>query len=189
MLSRQVIQVKPHRRSGRLFRCRGAEPLEFTLVLLPLFAMTTVLVDTAWGIFAKSTLQRAVRLGVRTGVTLTASQMAQGACLTDTVKSLVQQNSLGILNGSTGLAMIKVNYLQPPQPDSSAAAVDVSNQSTGDSPGNIMVVSVQNYSLIPLMPRVYSWHGTIDNSPLTINVSSADLIEPSRNVPCIGTAP
>ena len=54
-------------------RQRGSELLEFTLVILPLLAMITVLVDTAWGIFAESTLQRAVRLGVRMGVTLTAS--------------------------------------------------------------------------------------------------------------------
>ncbi len=171
------------------FRCRGAEVLEFTLVLLPLLSITTVLVDTSWAIFAKSSLQRAVRLGVRTGITLTASQMATGACLTDTVKSIVQQNSLGILNGSSGLATIKVNYYQPPAPGSTAAAVNVSTQANGNAPGNIMVVSVQNYSLIPLLPRIFTWNTAVDDSPLTINVSSADLIEPSRNPPCIGTAP
>ena len=158
-------------------------------MLLPLFSMTAVLVDTAWAVFAKSALQRAVRIGVRSGVTLTSTQMAQGACLTDTVKGIVQSNSLGILNGSTGLSKVKVNYLQPPQPNSSAAAVDVSNQSTGNTPGNIMVVSVQGYSLIPLLPRIFNWRQGVDTSPLTVNVSSGDLIEPSRSIPCIGTAP
>ena len=67
------------RRKGRRFRSRGAETIEFTFVFLPLFAMTAVLVDTAWGVFAKSALQHAVREGVRQGVTLTASQMAQSA--------------------------------------------------------------------------------------------------------------
>jgi len=189
MSCRQAVPAQTPSRRGRRFRCRGSEAIEFTLVLLPLFTMTAVLADTAWAIFAKSALQRAVRIGVRTGVTLTASQMAQGATLTSTVKSVVQQNSIGILNGTTGLAKIKVNYLQPPATGSTAAAVDVSTQSTGNTPGNIMVVSVQNYSLIPLMPRVFNWHQGVDNSPLTVNVSSADVIEPSRNPPPIGTAP
>jgi len=177
------------RRKGRRFRSRGAEAVEFSFVFLPLFAMTAVVVDTAWGVFAKSALQHAVREGVRQGVTLTGSQMAQGACLTGTVKSIVQQNSLGILNGSSGLADIQVHYLLPPPPGSTAAATDVSTQSNGDAAGNIMVVSVQGYSLIPLLPRIFGLHQAVDDSPLSITVSSADVIEPDSNPPCIGTAP
>jgi Flp pilus assembly protein TadG len=189
MSSRQDAPTQAQTRRGRRFRWRGSEAIEFTLVLLPLFSMTAVLVDTAWAVFAKSALQRAVRVGVRTGVTLTASQMATGACLTGTVKSVVQNNSLGILNGSTGLSMIKVNYYLPPPSGSTAPATNVSTQANGDAPGNIMVVSVQNYSLVPLLPRIFNWHQAVDASPLTINVSSADLIEPSSTPPCIGTAP
>lgn len=177
------------RRRSRRFRSRGSEIVEFTLVLLPLFAMTGVLVDTAWAVFAKSALQRAVREGVRQGVVLTASQMATGACLTGTVKSIVQANALGILNGTTGLSMIKVNYYLPPASGSTAAATNVSTLANGDAPGNIMVVSVQNYSLVPLLPRIYNWKQTADVTPLSLSVSSADLIEPSNNPPCIGTAP
>ena len=189
MTTSQDLRARTHGNRGRRLRCCGADTLEFTLVMLPLFAMTSVLVDTSWGIFAKSALQRAVRIGVRTGVTLTASQMATGACLTDTVKGIVQANSLGILNGASGLSMIKVNYWLPPPSGSAAAATNVSAQANGDAPGNIMIVSVQNYSLIPLLPRIYNWRQVADDSPLTINVSSADLIEPSNNPPCIGTAP
>lgn len=189
MSSRQDLPTTTQRRRGRRFRSRGSEVLEFTLVLLPLFSMTAVLVDTAWAIFAKSAMQRAVRLGVRSGVTMTASSMGTGACLTDTVKGIVQANAIGMLNGSSGLSTIQVNYYQPPAPGSSAAAVNVSSQSNGDAPGNIMVVSVNNFSLIPLMPRIYNWKQAADKSPLSITVSSADLIEPSNSPPCIGTAP
>ena len=163
--------------------------VEFTLVLLPLLAMLLVLMDTAWAIWAKSTLQQAVRYGVRNGITLTTAQMAQGACLTDTVKALVQQNSMGLVAGKSGLALIKVNYYQPPAANSNAAAVDVSNQNNGNAPGNIMQVSVQNFSLVPLMPRLFSWKQAPDTNPLLISVYAADLIEPSRTPPCIGTAP
>jgi Flp pilus assembly protein TadG len=182
-------------RRRRAFRSRGAEPLEFTLVLLPLLAMVTVLVDTSWAVFAKATLQRAVRIGVRVGVTLTASQMAQGACLTDTVKGIVQSNSMGLLGsgtGSSGYALIKVHYFQPPAPGSTSAATDVSTQSNGDQSGNIIQVSVQNYSVIALLPRIFNWKTAADTNPLVIQgVYSADLIEPATIAqrPCIGTAP
>jgi len=162
------------------------------LVLLPMLAMVTVLVDTSWAVYAKATLQRAVRIGVRTGITLTASQMATGACLTDTVKGIVQSNAMGLLHGSSGLALIKVHYFEPPAPSSTGAATDVSTQSNGDQSGNIMQVSVENYSLIPLLPRIYNWKTAADKNPLVIQgVYSADLIEPSTVAqrPCIGTAP
>lgn len=178
--------MPPRRRSAR----KGAEVLEFTLVLLPLLAMVTVIIDTGWAIFAKAALQRAVRIGVRTGVTITGAQAGTaGTCLTQMVKSTVQQNALGLLNGSSGLAKIKVNYLAPPAPNTNGAVTDVSTQSGGNASGNIMQVSVQGFSLIPLLPRFFSWRSAPDNSPLTISVYSADLIEPSRDPPCIGTAP
>ncbi len=154
-----------------------------------MLAMLLVLLDTAWAIFAKTTLQGAVRVGVRVGITLTAPQMAQGACLTDTVKTTVQQNSMGLLAGSSGLKLIKVNYYLPPAANSNGAVTDVSTLANGNAPGNIMQVSVQSFSLVPLLPRVFNWQTTPDRNPLIFNVYSADLIEPSRNPPCIGTAP
>src|SRR5688572_12656296 len=101
---------------------KGAELLEFTLVLLPLLAVLFVLLDISWAIFSKSTLQRAVRMGVRHGVTITSAQAANGMCLTQIVKATVQQNALGLLGGTSGLSKIKVNYLAPPPANSTAAA-------------------------------------------------------------------
>ena len=192
-----MTQIEPRtaRKSGRrprAFRSRGAEPLEFTLVLLPLLAMITVLLDTSWAVYTKATLQRAVRIGVRVGITLTASQIATGACLTDTVKSTVQANAMGLLHGSSGLALIKVHYFEPPAVNSTSAATDVSADADGDQSGNIMQVSVEGYSLVPLLPRIYNWKTAADNNPLVIQgVYSADLIEPASvtDRPCIGTAP
>jgi len=171
---------------------RGAEPLEFTLVLLPLLAMLTVTVDTAWAVFTKATLQRAVRIGVRTGITITKSQLATSACLTDTVKNTVQSNATGLLKGSAKYALIKVHYFQPPATNSTGAAIDVSANADGDQPGNIMQVSVEGYSLLALMPRFFSVRIAQDNDPMVIKgVYSADLIEPASvtDRPCIGTAP
>ena len=187
----ESVPIAP-RRAASVRRRKGSELLEFTLVLLPLLAMITVLADTAWAVFAEATLQRAVRIGVRNGVTLTATspEVTAAGDLTTAVKQVVQANSFGLLSGTGGYGKIKVNYYLPPPPSSTSAATDVSNQANGDAPGNIMKVSVQGFSLNPLMPRIYGPNIPVDNNSLVIaNVNSADIIEPSRNPPPIGTAP
>jgi Flp pilus assembly protein TadG len=184
----QIAKKHGRRRRGS----RGSELIEFTLNFLPFMVMIIVLVDTSWAIFAQSTLQQAVRMAVREGVTLTTqTKDANGnvvltSDLTSTVKGLVQQHSVGLLNGSTGLSRIKVNYFDQNNP-----STDVSNQTWGNTAGNIMQVSVQSFPLSPLMARFYSWHGAPDNSPMTINVYAADVIEPmaSAVTPPIGSAP
>ena len=186
----RVTPVSQRRRR----RSRGAELLEFTLILLPMLAFITVLADTAYATWAEATMQRAVRIGVRVGVTLTATQLAaapyNGATLTDAVKSTVQANSFGLLSGATGLSKIKVYYFQPPDPsDSSGTGTDVTALASGNAPGNIMTVAVEGFSLVPLMPRITSLKTVADNNPLVVNVNSADRIEPSKNIPVKGTAP
>lgn len=173
------------RRAGRR---KGSEIIEFTLCLLPLLMMLTTLLDIAWAVYAQATIQRAVRLACRTGITLTNSQMAQGATLTSTVKGVVQQYAFGFLNGTTGLGYIKVNYFQPPAPSSTAASTDVSAQTNGNAPGNIMQVSVQSLPVKPLLPQIFGWKD-IEVNVQSVSAYSADIIEPSSNPPPIGTAP
>ena len=179
----------PHKTSRRR-RTRGAELLEFTLVLLPLFAMSFTLMDIAWAVFIKSTLQYSVRAAVRSGITITGTQAtAAGSDLTAMVKGIVQQKSLGLLRGSAGLAKIKVHFFQPPAAGSGAAVVDVSAQPNGNTPLYIMQVSVEGFPLAALLPRIYDWKSSPDASPTIISAVAADLIEPSRDVPPIGVAP
>jgi Flp pilus assembly protein TadG len=178
-------------RRSRAFRRRaGAELLEFTFTFLPFLCITFVLLDIAWGVFVKGTLDYAVRAGVRQGITITGTQAtAAGSDLTTMVKSIVQQRALGILNGASGLSKIKVHYYQPPPVGSTAAATDVSTQSNGNTSPNIMQVSVEGYSLRALLPRIFSWKQAPDLSPTTIGAVAADVIEPSHDVPPIGVAP
>jgi len=173
----------------RADRRSGSQIVEFTLVLLPLLSMVFVLLDFAWIIFAQATVVRAVRVAVRTGITLTASQMVGAGCLTDTVKGIVQANGLGFLAGTSGLSYIKINYYLPPAPGATTAATDVSTLSSGNAPGNIMQISVKNYSLPAFLPRIFSWHQAPDSSAFVFTASAADVIEPSTSPPCIGTAP
>jgi hypothetical protein len=155
-----------------------------------MLVMVFFLLNVSWAIFVKSTLEYAVRAGVRYGITITGTQAtAAGSNLTAMVKSTVQANALGLLGGSGGLAKIFVHYFQPPAPGSSSAATDVSGQIYGNSPGNIMQVSIQNFTLMPLAPRIFSWSQKPDNSATPVGAVAADLIEPSSDLPPIGSAP
>jgi hypothetical protein len=126
-------------------------------------------------------------MGVRTGIA--TSTVSAGSSLTSTVKDAVQANALGLLNGTQGRGYIKVNYFMPPAYNSSAAPTDVSTALNADAGGNIMQVSVQGYSLVPIVPRLFTWSQAADESPLIVNVYAADLIEPNRTPPPVGTAP
>ena len=65
MNTRPATQANSRRRTNSR---KGAEIMEFTLVLLPLLAMIMVLMDISWAVFVKATLQGAVRNGVRYGI-------------------------------------------------------------------------------------------------------------------------
>lgn len=170
-------------------RQRGAETIEFTLALIPYLAILAVLVDASWSIFAKATLQYAVRAGVRKGITITGTQAtAAGESLTDIVKDTVQNSAIGFLNGDTGRAYIKVHYLAQDS-TSSTGVSDVSTQTNGNSPGNIMQVTITSFPVGALLPRIYNLFTPVDKNPAMISVSSADRIEPSGDIPPIGTAP
>ncbi len=172
---------------------RGAELLEFTLVLLPLLAMTFVLLDAAWAIFEKSTMAYAVRAGLRVGVTTTGKQADDAKSdLTTMVKNSVQSSAGGLLGHSSidpGWKNIKVHYYQPPEPGFSTPNKDMCDDPNGNKPGYIMTVSIEGYSLSPLVGRIFSWNQAVDNSASEVGAIAADLIEPSRDLPTKGSAP
>lgn len=190
--------ARPPRRRTRRERSSGAELIEFSMTLGPFLMLLTVIISISWAIFAKSSLQYAVKVGVREGITI--DKVAAGSSdLTTMVKNIVVANSFGFLKNTS---LVHVHYYQPPSPSSSGNVTDVSSCVAGDStspctptqpgnsPGNIMVVSVDGYSLSPLVARIFSWN-SIDRSTTSLTVSSADLIEQldSNDLAPLGTAP
>lgn len=190
--------VKPAQaKISRRARTRGVELVEFSLTLLPFLALITALISICWGIFAKSALQYAVKVGVRQGIVID-KVAANGADLTSLVKNIVVKNSFGFLKDAS---LVHVHYYQPPT-GSGSTVTDVSSCVAGSStppcsptlpgnyPGNIMVVSVDGYSLNPLIVRILSWNKS-DKSASSLSVSSADLIEPldPGDIAALGTAP
>ncbi len=142
---------------------RGSEIVEFSLTILPFFAILFLIVDASWVIFVRATLQFAVREGVRYAITGQTGPQGQDAAIT----SVVQNNAMGLLNGPAGASLVTINYYQP---GTAAALPDVVNSNIG---GNVVQVSVNGMSLIPMAPL---WRSA---SPVLVFATSGDIVEPS----------
>ncbi len=143
---------------SRRSRQRGNAFVEAAFVLVPLFALIFGIVDFGFGIFIRSTLQHAVREGVRYAVTY---QTVGGMGHDDSIKSVVKASAMGFLNADDKAAKIKIRYYDP------TTLTEVSS----NSPGNLIEVSVEDYTwgwMAPLMRSA---------NPLRITVRSSDRME------------
>ena len=148
---------------------RGAELIEFSLVLIPLLLIAFVMMNVAWMFFAKASLQFAVQTGVRFAVTGTVKQgLGQDA----SIKKIVQDNAMGFLNGSEGL--ITITFYSP---GNLALPLSGAGSNAG---GNIVKVSVDGLQLPVLAPML----GYAANR-FTLSANASDITESSPN----GTAP
>lgn len=145
---------------------RGSTLVEFALVALFFFLTAFTIFTFSFFVFTKAALGNAVREGARYGITgQTAPSMGQDA----SIQQVVMDNALGLLNGQSGL--ITIQYY----------AADGSGATTSNAAGNILVVSVNNYPLIPLA-QVWS-------SPLSVSVSAVEKVEPFPGAPPPRTLP
>jgi Flp pilus assembly protein TadG len=138
----------------------GSNLVEFSLVILPLLAIVFLIIDSAWVIFAKSSLQWAAREGVRYAIT---SQTMPGLGQDASVKTVVQQSAFGFLAGNAGLNSISISYYDP-------ATLAATSSNAG---GNIVLVSVSGVPVAPLAPL---WR---DSTASLISVMSSDVMESS----------
>jgi Flp pilus assembly protein TadG len=142
-------------------RQRGAELVEFSLVVIPLFGILFLVVDLSWMLFARATLQFAVREGVRYAVT---GQTMSGMGQDSSIRTVVQQYSMGILAGSSGASKIAIAYFNP---NNNLAST------TSNAGGNVVQVSVAGVSVSPMAPLFRS------GSPLSMTAVSSDVVESS----------
>ena len=142
---------------------RGAAMVEITLTMIVLFGLLFLLMDLCWVVFAKSSIQHAVREGCRYAVT---SQTMGGFGQVDSIKRVVQQNAAGFLASSADYDKIHVTFY----------AADTQQVVTGvnsNAGGNLVVVSVDNFALRPMVPLVRS------STPVTFSVRAGDRMEAS----------
>jgi Flp pilus assembly protein TadG len=157
---------EPERHQSRRKNQRGAEMVELSFIIIPLFGLTFLLLDVSMVICLRSTFQHAVREGVRYAIT---GQNTTGPCQDDSVKAVVQKNASGFLNSARALADIHVHFISP-----------ADGSVTTNAYGNIVEVSVEGYSYNPMAP--YQHSGT----PLSLTARAYDMMEPVPGaLPCI----
>lgn len=169
-------RTPPHTATPRRRRRRGNALMEMAIIAVPLFGLLFSIIDFGLAIFIRSTLQHAVREGVRFAVTY---ETIGGQCQDASITTKVQQSAMGFLNGTTGAEKIKVRYFSIDE--NSPGTFNEFGAGTGNAPGNIVEVSIEGYQ--------YNWVAPIywSAAPLNITVRSADRMEAlgaGGNPPC-----
>jgi len=147
----------------------GSVLTEFSFALLPTLALLFLTLDVGWSVFARATLQYAVREGVRFAVT---GQILPGnSCLGSSVQQVVAQNSFGFIPASKAGTYVTVNYYSPTDLSQITGA-------SGPSGGNVVQVSVNSVLVRSFGPL---WHGV---SPIPLSAVASDVMEsPANGVP------
>jgi len=141
---------------------RGSEILEFAFVLIPILGFIGLTVDIAWGVFSRCTLQHAVREGVRFAVT--ARTIEGKSSHIESIRAVVQKQALGLLAGDRA-QLIHVRYYDP------ETLSDLGTGKGANAGGNIVEVSVEGFSWLPLMPIAR------DGTPLKMTARAMDRME------------
>ena len=182
-------------------RSRGAELIEFTLVLMPMLGFTFLLLDLGWVIYKRATLQFAVREGVRFAVTNQTVKLTDvngySYGVLDSIKAVVQARAVGFLgrtpsdlgHAAANYATISVNYFCPKTTSTcpltsltAAVAAPANCLDTTPAPnqaGWIVEVTVSGFEAFPFASLLKS------NTPFNFTASSADKMEGAG----LGTAP
>lgn len=132
---------------------KGNAFVEAAFVLVPLLALIFGIIDFGLSIFVMSTLQHAVREGVRYAITYqTQTGMGHDA----SIKSVVQSEAMGFLAGQAGLNKIHIRYFDPV----------TLTQVAANAPGNVIEVSVEGYTWGWLAPLLRSANPLTISSPM-----------------------
>jgi len=148
---------------SRRARQRGNAMLEGALALPPLLMLLFATIDFSIAILVKNTVQSAVREGVRYAVT---GQTVGGLGQDASIRTVVENNSLGFLNSSNGDSLISITYYNP-------TTLAVVNGIGSNAPGNIVQVQVTGLSWAWMVPYARS------STPLQISATSMDIVEPN----------
>jgi len=166
MLTRTPTSLKRRRRSG------GNAFIETAFTLLPTFALIFAFIDFGLMLYRWSSLQNAVREGVRYAITFqrqTSPSLGQVA----SIKNVVERHSMRLVRVTDSPAHIFVKF-------STKAAPDTYIASGGNIPGNVVEVSIQNVSFNWIAPLSGSYGGSIPfvrpSSPFNLKVYAYDIL-------------
>ena len=153
--------------SDRRRRCHGGTLVEMAFALLPTIAFLMGIFDVSFAIFVKSTLQFAVRQGVRYAIT---SQTMAGLGQDNSIKTVIINDTMGLLNtmspNQNGMQQINITYYNP------VTLLPVTGVGSNIG-GNIVVVTASGLSWAWMFPLLRS------ATPLQFSAASADVMEGS----------
>ncbi|MCS6953354.1 MAG: TadE/TadG family type IV pilus assembly protein [Bryobacterales bacterium] len=135
--------------------------VELSLVLVPTLALILAITDFAIAIFVRSALQHAVTEGVRYAITY---RTIPGLSHSESIKQVVQQRALGFLAGASGLSKIRVRFY-------SQVTFTEATGPGANAAGNIVEVSVEDFSWSPIVPL---WRSA---SPIVVRAAAADRLQ------------
>jgi Flp pilus assembly protein TadG len=138
---------------------QGNAIVEFALVFVLFMAIIFAAFDFSYAIFVKATLHHAVREGVRFAI---SGRTLPGQAHDASIKQVVKNNALGLLNAADKDELIKVNYY----------LADGFGATSNNAAGNIVVVSVEAYQVMPVGPLLRA------ANPIMLTVSALDKMEP-----------
>ena len=164
------------RPNGRRRRQRGSEPLELTLVLLPMLGFLFLLLSVAWAVYTRAVLQYAVSQGLRYAVT---SQTMTGLGQKDSIRTVVQQHAFGKLgtnSSSPGWSKIQIHFFLPDGTDVSST-VGGNGEQNGVYP--LVEVSVEGSSQNTFMPTIKMPGLTSVLGPIVMSARAWDRMEAS----------
>jgi Flp pilus assembly protein TadG len=162
--------TRSHLSSKRRWASGGNSLVESAFTLLPTFALLFAFIDFGLMLYRWSSIQNAVREGVRYAITFqTSGGLGQAA----SIKQVVQRYSMGIVTTADSPQHIFVKFYSPGTPDTAIPA-------GGNLPGNIVEVSVQNLSFAWVAPLSGSYGGAVPffrmSAPLNLKAFALDLL-------------
>lgn len=166
MIAKVPASKLRRRRSG------GNALVESAFTLIPTFALIFAFIDFGLMLYRWSSLQNAVREGVRYAITF-QTQTSPALGQVASIKNVVERNSMRLVHANDSPQHIFVKFY-------ATTAPDVAIASGGNVPGNIVEVSVQNVSFSWIAPLSGSYGGHLPfyrtNSPLSLKVYAFDIL-------------
>jgi hypothetical protein len=160
---------KGQRRSGNAY-------VEFALVFLLLLTLLVGTFEFTWVLFVRATFHHAAREAVRSAITGDPPAAYSGA-FDNYVKSVIQQNTFGLIKGADLDAHVDIQYFNP---DCAGTSCEIPNAEAG----SVVQVSIRCFEVYPVSSLIRARDpGTGQMVPFSINVSSSDRLEPFPGAP------
>lgn len=160
-------------RSGNAF-------IEFGLVFVLMITLLIGMFEFIWVLYIRATLHNAVREGVRFAIT-----GGDGSGLDDSVKSVIERNSGGLISGSELDEYVSIEFFDADCPNGAScpAGGAASAGAAQARAGSIVKIAVNCYEVLPITSLIRRDPSTGERIPFVLTVTASDKMEPFPGAP------